>query len=620
MKKYIYWAILIALISIVACYYIGGWSSLSRLWQSENNLPIFIQSICRPETSSTSSYNLSVQTDIKFSAAALLGQASSNSPMQNAFNKLEGILSLIVIESTPTYSSLQGRLAHDTKVDYFQFKLQKDCTISEPQFSPDIERKQRIALSNILSLLSFKLSNYLSVNKWETSENDSIGNYSAHYRILESSKQKVILEKTKLRYDTVKQPPQGAKLTAELESSEALITLREGMPWISEIAISEKLVLKTKNQIFTQASLELQLSQQQASTNDFSPFDTESFEEFHQQALGEKTQSDSTNYESSYPVEKVQGKSLQEILTSFDSKLDEQAPGGKRKAVDLLVQYLSTKPEAAGELVDVIKKEELPANKHSLAFLALELSTTQEAQDALRQVLTSEEHSPMNRMRAAIALQDAANPSQESIDSLINTMHDLKKGSLNESEQDVARTAALSLGTLISKQWEKNPQIAQESEAKLVKELHSSNNTDTTSVLLESLGNTLDPTLETEVQQYLQDNSEQIRSAAVSAIGALQGPESSTLLTEQFKVEESPTVRRNILKSLSKLEQPSPNVIKLISDSLSSEPLADTRTEMIKFIGPHAKPNSESRKALLKLLETEENTANVRLIGRYLKK
>ncbi|MDX8390298.1 MAG: HEAT repeat domain-containing protein [Mariprofundaceae bacterium] len=582
----------------------------------ENSIPEFARSVCMLQPGYAAGYDISAFTKMEYTLPF-----ANQTGRQKAEKSFEAAFSFQVQKKMQGYSILQGRFDYtDGEAERFLFQLHQDCSFSDFKFRQGTtSREKQVEIVGFLKELHFSIPAKLSVEAWKSLGADSMGEYVAGYKRVSSSEGRLRLEKKKLNYHSVKQTESERKLTVEIVASKTTITLNESTLWIESMDVAEIKVMKINGDFFAKTVFTLTITGKKKSPLRFDAIPAEELEDFRAPILGEKVHSDvKEQYQSDHAVEDVKGKTIQDAITSFESMLNESSSSTK-EALDMLVQYLSVNAGAASKLIETVRRGETAEKAESMIFLALELTSDNEAQEALQTVLTTDDFSSMNRMRAAIALQDLAVPAQKSVDALVSMVWRIPDTDPDHLDYDVARTSALSLGTLAKNQRKANPFMAQAAEEQLVSQLNASQESDVTAIMLEAIGNTHNPSMEAEVRKFLAADSSPVRAAAASAIGNLHGPDSETLLFERFVAEDSATVRQRIVASLARVESVSTDTVKFVSASLINEPRDSVRTEIIKFIGPFAKTDPEIKATLLEQLKREGNDGTIQLIGEYLK-
>jgi len=595
---------------------------------TQSSFPFDPQEVCSFEPGDRINYNIQAHMELDLSVEQILAGNASTNRSQKTRTSLNGDLSLLAIKAHDQNIVLKAQF---TELDYtinetqdkmraknlsqpLFFDLSSDCHITNFRFSKNITRTDAQIIKNILQEMQINLPQNKKTKDWESRQSNALGTYEATYSINNTDNKTVTLNKNKIKYTTINTQVPNAQTTSDITSSHFEIIISEDVPWLESMIGSEEILIEANNKPFMKAHTQFEI------TMIDHMFDTafQQIDAFNDSLVTfediEKYTHD-IKYTPKYAKEDVMDRDWHSILSEFQLNMDTNTPGDKRKALDLMVQYITHVKGGAQTLIQAIQKSELDKTHQSRAFLALELSGNREAQTALSHVIPNARFSKMNRMRAMIALQDVPNPQPEAVQTLFEQASTF---GASEKNNDVASTALLSLGTLSGKNKNTHPEYLEQTENALLGSLETEANPDNKALYLTALGNTKDPELSDAVSSYLEDPSDTVRSAAARTLGSIRTPENEISLHITLASEESSDVRLSILKALNKYDNPSKDTIDSLANTIHKESNNLLRKEMIKILGKQAQKNQDAKNALVELQDSESNDKNIKLIGSYL--
>lgn len=575
------------------------------------NLPAFMQEVCALRADAKAAFGLSAKAELSLAPEALL-QKSAEPKFQTVKREMQGTLSL----KRKGKVSVEGRLSQKSGVSRFGFELDSRCRISSFSFPLKMPREEQTALVGVLQELQFIIPPSSSLSEWESHEQDALGKQVSRYRVIKSDAAGCGLQKTKLRYETLAQAGGNPYLRAEVKASNAAAWYEKGAFWLKRASKQENVELLNGAAVFAKASVDIQLDSLSGNFPWPEADETSALAAYVDFQLGERV----LKQERPKTAEELDAQfaqtDWQAALQSYARILKADEAGAKTKAVELLADYLRYQPERALDLAAAIRAGRVEEGHQALAFLAMQLAGTAQCESALIGVLGDSQFDAMNRMRAAIALQDLPAPGKAAVDALYGQMNGLK--SEDQAGLQVAKTAALSLGSLANNLRNSDPLLAQEAEEKLVEKLNQEKDPQNVSVLLSSLGNTHNPAFEATAAKYLKEPSEGVRAAAAETLGKIESSNRESLLMQQLGEETSARVKREIYTALAQVPEASLAAVQSVAERLPDEPRADVRREMIKFIGPHARNDEKVRQALVSAFAGETDDGMLRLIGGFL--
>jgi HEAT repeat protein len=577
-----------------------------------------IEDLCRIPAGNSLNYHVHAAADMAFSLQAVIG-LGANSTMQQTHELLKGELRLRSKSNLAQASILEARFDESAGSRHpFQFTLKDNCQIESFLFASSVSQETRNQLVNLLTELQIVLPAIKQQTNWKATSKDSLGEYTARYHSNSQPNADTKIERQKEHYLKTHQPSPDINLQAKIVTSKAQLQFAPRQYWLLKGTIDEEIELGTDKGRLARVHFKASIEQSDVEKNQL-PFDSLLLDGFETYQQSDNRLQSTGHLRGANRAPQSISSNLGDALNDFESLLEAKSTGSKRAALEYLVDHLRNQPESASELVNALKNDKIKEQSRSMVFLALETTGHNEAQLALQEVLSGEDFTDNDRMRAAIALQDVEAPSTSTINLLTEMAHRVSEVSENDSNYNVIRTATLSLGTLIHNSWEHDPLTAQKLQSQLIHSLAQSDSAETTSLLINAIGNTSDPLMETEVRNYLNHSSELVRSAAASALGQLGGPNAESLIIDRLSNEESSTVRKELLSSLGGIDSVAPSTLEHLSSALQSEPQASVRIEIVKVLSAHEGHDPKVRDKLISHLRSETDTRVVRQIARYLK-
>jgi hypothetical protein len=612
-------------------------------WPKQELLPSdlgFAYSACHLQPKERFSFEIKADTQASYKPAALLSQTGISSSDSKEVNQtLEGVLSFLVLRQEESSSLVVGQFDRlsltingqrnyekEGKLSYpFQMNVSDDCTYSNLLFDSRLTNNEKLVLQNLLKEFQVALPRTSSTQNWESEESDSFGTYLADYQLAKGADHERKLIKTKQEYLHLISPNMDAKLEASIIESKGNITFEKGRPWLDHLTSQQGIEVFSQGNLFVESTSSFTFkaldkhSEKLALWNIKEPL--KRLSAFNQEAISTSPLR-TKPYEPKYPENEVTGRTVASVMKEFQELTKTGQSMDRRRALDLMVQYLRSNPKMPRELIDAIKEKSIPEEHHSTLFLALQLAESKPAQDALVQVLGDHGHTPMNRMRSSLAMQDLINPSDAVIHALATEMG--KRTSPKNGPQEdyhVSRTAALALGTLAGNSRERYPELSEIPdgiEQRLVSALRSEKDPHEVALYLEAIGNTANNHLVNETGEYLQDPNPTVRAAAASALGSMTKPSSEELILNHFKKEPSSNVRLEMMKALNKKKDLQQSSIENVCQNVLLEKDPMVRVAMVHILGPRAKGNRPIIKTLVQMIRNEPRRETISLIGKYL--
>lgn len=269
--------------------------------------------------------------------------------------------------------------------------------------------------------------------------------------------------------------------------------------------------------------------------------------------------------------------SLLALTDTLEAEGDSAIQGHKIRGVFL------TDPEAPKQVLDILSDGVDHKTATTLVF-ELGKAGTPQAQLVLADIFGSDTQSTRLRRQALIAAGGVTEPTPETRASL----WEMFAAASASAPSQVGPAALLGLGRIGATLRDKDDAAYQEERTKLLAVLAEAREERSLQLALKALGNTHDPSLEPNASPYLADSSARIRAVAADTIGRLGGPLASKLLLDRLDTETIGWVRRNVVVGIYKLDTPSDEALKTISELVGSEQDVSVRKEMQRVLAKNS--------------------------------
>ena len=268
-----------------------------------------------------------------------------------------------------------------------------------------------------------------------------------------------------------------------------------------------------------------------------------------------------------------------------------------------LARVDDTLPDA---LLQTMQSEALTDRTRADLYLALELAGTPAAQTALASVLADTSWSPLDGMRAIVALGGVQTPTPDTLSALWDIA---LSGADYGDRKDLPSTAALALGSIGRTLLEAEDGGYGALRTGLQAGAASAGSPHQQSAYLHALGNTgdPDPALRDDITRFLDDPAIEVRSAAAQTLGRLGTEPVAGELLERFQQERNSVVRSSIAGALAAWEQPSAEAMALARAVVRDDPDERTRFNMAVLLGKNLADHPENRAVLEQVLAKEQS-------------
>jgi hypothetical protein len=281
-------------------------------------------------------------------------------------------------------------------------------------------------------------------------------------------------------------------------------------------------------------------------------------------------------------------------------------------AISDLMEYIRLYPEMSDRLPEYLLTHSLNAQQRAMVTHALGRVGHAEAQKALIHIINGREFQKDNRVQAVMAFSNISVPEKASIATLWETTR--------QTDQDIASTAVLSLGSIACSLGHSNDNSVQMQSSvikqRLESDLKSVQDTRMRVALIHAAGNTGDGDFIKPLSSFLKDESPNVRSSAVSALANFTDGDVDGILSEKLKSEENISVRGSIVSSLEQ-RKPVQETVSTVLEQIGSEDNDIVRGEMYRYLAKN-RDFPGVRDKLVSLKNTESSLEHRKTIIRAL--
>ncbi len=266
--------------------------------------------------------------------------------------------------------------------------------------------------------------------------------------------------------------------------------------------------------------------------------------------------------------------------------------------------------------MDIIKSDKLARTEKAHAFYALEAAGTEEAKGVLLGALDDLELDYGDRTRAAVALADVANPTDEVVQALASASQWQAGDEKDDGLADFQNTALLALGKMVSSTAEAHPALSEAAKTEILGKLAQADVPLRLGAAVAAVGNTDDVAMWSEIAQQLDHDNAYIRITAATSAGQLQPPGIWQTMLGKLGTETDPSVRLAMLKSLLQAGLVPEGEVAGVIALMQSEADPKTRVLLVKLLGM-LEDNAIAKAALVEQLKGEKDMIVLVEIGKY---
>jgi hypothetical protein len=491
--------------------------------------------------------------------------------------------------------TLPEERAEGPLTDPFFVDVDASCRFVGFGFARDWDPRRRQLVRSMLLTHEFVLPPATAKRRWSASQSDALGAFEASYAIASAARgPSVRIKRRKTAYEG-QTAAAAMGLSVVLVGSEATASVdRERPHWLTSSSGLERV------QILVHGEVEADLLQQFRLTRDDARF-------IAVRALADADFRDAFGLadERDRPVDpRVAQMSYEEALQAFLARFG-GADQPSYAAARSLAAWLRAHPEAAHRLIAAVRADAVDEAARPALFLALELSGTESARDALSDALADPRLRALDRARAASALSDIGEPTR-------NTAELLLAHAQNEGDDMVANVSLLGLGNMSRRSGD--DELRTYVRASLEKELATAGDAQAL-VVLDAMGNTGDPALADALASHIDAESAATRQHAAEALGRLDPAATGPRLLDRLREETDPAVGAAIVRAMN--GPPTADAIELMSDRLAASTSLAERSAIIAWLGAASRTRPEARGLLAAHVRGETNARLVQQIGAF---
>lgn len=392
-----------------------------------------------------------------------------------------------------------------------------------------------------------------------------------------------------------------------VKSSNIDLTLSDSF-WLENASSKETLSIKASGLSNSEVTNHIELKQ--------IPFDSslnKFFEKSYSQITAEYRQNKKDlfdkkrNYVTQYVP--VDNKSMEALLAEFNEKFTAMNDDSN-KSYFAMMKLLKDNPQLLASIPNKIK-EIGETNDVAARMLIgiLEKIGTADAQNTLTVIMKDKEIITINRIRAIVALNGVLNPSDHTIDSLIQ----LSAVRNNEENKFIADTSVLALGSAGSKLMGKTDKY--EDVRNYFDTTLAANDENTYNTLL-GIGNTSDEYFYNKVTPYLQSPNEYNREAAVFAAASTNFNEFMSGAESFLKNESSAGVRSKVYDAFTDSMRSTPEMTNIVKENFKQESSV-VQNSMLNYLKRNSK-QPEAEKYLQELMTSSSISAQEKINIRHI--
>ncbi len=470
----------------------------------------------------------------------------------------------------------------------FFLNINADCSIASKAYASQWEAATQALVSTLLDNFTFALPKH-GESQWQTEAEDGLGQYSAQYSLINQSP--LTVQRHKSAHDSGDDIIDFG-IDIRLQKSEALAVFDESRPfWWQSIAGSEQVSIETQGEPAVTMTQTFRIERNDHLFAAVPELDWNQTEVI-------------TGYDvaDEYDLLITTHTSYEEARSAFEDSIYQSSPDYFEAALQLGA-WLKAHPEDVDLLVAEIRGN-LDDEARPTAFLALELSGSEQARDALSILIYDYSLSKVDQARAASALADLGEPTQEVADLLLErSLHD----------DTASRVSLLGVGSMVTRIDDTNlhEHVVQALDDRY---LLASTISDK-ALILDTLGNTRDETFVDVLTAELSSDSDITRQHAAKALANMPPEKAQTAIVNRLQDETDARVTTTLVQALVDTGAPMFDIVPVIAEKLKSGN-DNQRAVIVQLL---AEQNTEeANQMLIAQFKRETNVHIQQLIGRYL--
>jgi hypothetical protein len=281
-------------------------------------------------------------------------------------------------------------------------------------------------------------------------------------------------------------------------------------------------------------------------------------------------------------------------------------------ALNLLVQYLRLKPEAARAFHDEMRAGKVPDEVRSFVFLGMELAGGAAARAELIAAADDHKLAGVDRLRAISALSQVPDPDSSVIDALTRAA-----GERSPEGAERRAGAVLALGVAARDESALSADDKKRVAHYLGAELSRAGSPGDAVAALGGMGNMGDPSFREAAAALVDDPRPGVAVEAyrtLQKLGAL--PPQGALLDAFARASQQPL--KSELSGILSSQKLAPEEVARCAALLAANPPPATRALLITLLGSIARDNADAKAALIRHFPLEKEGQLLALLGRFL--
>lgn len=493
-------------------------------------------------------------------------------------------LSQIQLKQALSAEAERANLSPETP---FYLTMNSSCLIVDSGFSWGWDANSIKLIRAQLSNLMFTLPSEKE-KKWSHSLEDGIGFYDGLFSLEDNSP--LTVKRTKAIDSAYSQHDQfGVRI--QLNHSHARATFETTQPlWWDTISGTEELLFRVSGDSFL-------LSQKFDMYRDDNQFQPVPQADASKALFGEFAIKQSGNN----LLPPTSHTSYTQAKAAFEQHIHQTTPSYVKAAMELAA-WLKANPDDVALIVAELRGD-LDDTARPTAFLALEMSATEEAKDALISLLDDSALSESDQAAAASALVDIGEPTQEVADVL------MARATKNDM---AANVSTLGIGSMLSRS--KDQQLTEFLKASVRNQYQSASSTSELIVAIDTVSNSRDRGFTDILEAEINSESRNVRKSAANAIATVAPSNASNLLLERLKRETDSSVNTALVNAMTKMEIKNPQALITMESKLIDGDIQQ-RSAVVEWLGGQG--SEEAKNLLVKQFKNEKDVRIKEKIGRF---
>jgi len=481
--------------------------------------------------------------------------------------------------------------------DPFFIDVDASCRFVGFGFARDWDARRRQLVQATLTTHEFVLPPTARTHAWIASQSDGLGPFEARYTASSrASGSAVRVERRKAAYDG-QAGAAAIGLSIVVVGSEASASFDRDHPgWLKKSSGLERVQIRVQGEVAADLLQQFRLTRddsQYLAVERMDPHDAD-FRDAFDLELEDDRLIDAQLAQVSYD------EALDSFLAHFGGADDPSYAAARQ-----LAAWLKAHPDQAHGLIDALRAGTIDDAARPALFLALELSGTEAAREALSVALEDPQLRAIDRARAASALSDIGEPTRSTAELLLAQAH-------ADRDDMVASVSVLGLGGMARRG---DDEIKTYVRAALEQELIAAVDESKTRVILDAMGNTGDPAFADDLDAQLGADSAATRQHAAQALGRLEPGDAGPRLLSRLGQETDPSVSAAIVGAYR--GPPTAAAIALMSDKLAASTSTAERAALIGWLGSASRTEPDAQSRLVAHLHQETDSRLMQQIGSF---